>query len=178
MNSPMMLPRIVLGLLAAAFAINFFLSDREWALTSLAAVEPVETLPDRPELYSVRSYTEILLPYTARRRAARADDPVEQRPQLRVGYAYRELSILRLPLWASEEAGLVTYFETPLGWQIALMGPEQLRMLEGITGRSYSEYSFPFWKHMWGWLFVLGLIVWYLLHRRADAKWREETGII
>jgi hypothetical protein len=83
-----------------------------------------------------------------------------------------------LPLWASGEAGLVTYFETPIGWQVALMGPDQVRLLERISGRSYADYSFPFWKHMWGWLFVLGLVVWYLLHRRAEAKWREETGII
>jgi hypothetical protein len=177
----MMVPRIVLGLLAAAFALNFFLSDREWGLTSMPAVEAIDTLPDRPELASVRHYTEIgsgLLPYTARRRAAHADDPVDPRPPVRVGYAYRELSILRLPLWASEEAGLVTYFETRAGWQIAIMVPEQVRLLERMSGRSYSGYSFPFWKHMWGWLFALGLVLWYVLQRRAEAKWREETGII
>jgi hypothetical protein len=177
----MIVPRIALGLLALAFAVVFFISDREWGLTSMPRVEAIDTLPDRPELAQVRFYTQMgsgLLPYTPRERSRRAPAETQRELPLKVGYAYRELSILRLPLWAQEEGGIVTYFEMPEGYHIALLNPDQLGLLERISGRSYSDYNFPLWRHMWGWLFGLGLIGWYLLHRRAEAKWREETGII
>ncbi|MEA3015370.1 MAG: hypothetical protein QOI38_92 [Sphingomonadales bacterium] len=177
----MIVPRIALGLLAAAFAVTFFLSEREWGLTSMPRVEAIDTLPDTPELAAVRRYTQIgsgLLPYLPRERAGKAASVARAGQPLRVGFSYREVSILRLPIWASEDNGLVTYLELPAWYQIALINPDQVRLLERISGRSYSDYSFPVWKHMWGWLFLLGLIGWYLLHRRALAKWREETGII
>jgi hypothetical protein len=177
----MIVPRIVLGLLAAAFAITFFLSEREWGLTSMPRVEAVDTLPDTPELAAVRHYTQIgsgLLPYLPRERARHAASLAQEGQRLKVGFSYREVSILRVPIWASEDNGLVTYFELPSWYQIALINADQVRLLERISGRSYSGYSFPRWKHMWGWLFLLGLIGWYLLHRRALARWREETGII
>ncbi|HEX8366868.1 MAG TPA: hypothetical protein VF603_16430 [Allosphingosinicella sp.] len=177
----MIVPRIALGLLAAAFALAFFLSEREWGLTSMPRVEAIDTLPATPELAAVRRYTEIgsgLLPYLPRERARKAAALRVERQPLRVGFSYREISILRLPIWAAEDNGLVTYIELPSWYQIALINDDQVRLLERISGRSYSGYSFPRWKHMWGWLFLLGLIGWYLLHRRAVAKWREETGII
>jgi hypothetical protein len=177
----MIVPRIALGLLAAAFAVTFFLSEREWGLTNMPRVAEVDTLPETPRLAAVRRYTQIgsgLLPYLPRERARRAASVAEEGQRLKVGFSYREISILRMPIWASEDNGLVTYLELPSWYQIALINEDQVRLLERITGRSYSGYSFPRWRHMWGWLFLLGLIGWYLLHRRALARWREETGII
>lgn len=177
----MIVPRIALGLLAAAYAVTFFLSEREWGLTNIPRVEEVDTLPETDRLAAVRRYTQIgsgLLPYLPRERARRAASVAEEGQRLKVGFSYREISILRVPVWASEDNGLVTYLELPSWYQIALINEDQIRLLERISGRSYAGYSFPRWKHMWGWLFLLGLLGWYLLHRRALAKWREETGII
>lgn len=177
----MIVPRVALGLLALAFAIVFFVSDREWGLTSMPRVETIDVLPDRPELAQVRFYTEMgsgVLPYTSREGSRRAAADAQPRPPLKIGFAYREISILRLPFWAHEEGGIVTFFEMPNGYQVALINADQLRLLERISGRGYSGFSFPLWRHLWGWLFVLGLLGWYLLHRRAEARWREETGII
>ena len=177
----MIVPRIALGILVAAFLAVFLTSDREWALTSAPRVQHVDTLPDDPALAPVRRYTEFgsgILPYTSRERSRHASAARQLRPPIKVGFAIREVSILRLPLWAFDENGLVTYFEARNGYQIALMNEEQIRLLERITGRTYSDERFALWRHIWGWLFALGLIGWYLLYRRADAKWREETGII
>jgi hypothetical protein len=177
----MIVPRIALGLLALAFLAVFLVSDREWGLTSAPRVEHLDTLPDDPALAPVRRYTEFgsgVLPYTSRERSRRAAAAREGRPPIKVGFAIREVSILRVPLWASDEYGLVTYFERAEGYRIALMSEEQVALLERLSGRSYAGRSFALWRHLWGWLFVLGLIAWYLLHRRAAAKWREETGII
>jgi|GEM_PF-5732740 len=177
----MIVPRVALGILAVAFLAVFLISNREWGLTSAPRVEHVDTLPDDPALAAVRRYTEFgsgILPYTSRERSRRAGAAREERPPIKVGFAIREVSVLRLPIWASDEFGLVTYFERPDGYQIALMNEDQIGLLERISGRSYAGRSFALWKHLWGWLFVLGLIGWYLLHRRALAKWREETGVI
>jgi hypothetical protein len=84
-----------------------------------------------------------------------------------------------MPFWASKELGFVTYIETPEGLRFSVMVPEQLALLEELTGRKYSDrYSFPWHEHLWGWLFVLAFLIWLVLNRRAEAKWRAESGII
>lgn len=48
-------------------------------------------------------------------------------------------------------------------------------MLERQTGRRFTrDYSFPWHRHLWGWLLFVGLLVWTLLWRR-EANLAEEA---
>ena len=169
-----MISRIFLAALVLAVASVLFLSDRPWHLTSTPRVDEVAVLPDSAEFADVRRYTEIgsaQLPYMSRQ--ARPAAP--GRPVLKLGWSYRELSLLRMPFWASDEAGYVTYLEFPEHIRIALLSPSQISMLERQTGRRFTgDYSFPWHQHLWGWLLFVGLVVWTLLWRR-EANLAEEA---
>ena len=166
--------RIFLGVLAVAIAAAFYLSDRPWNMASTPRIDEVAVLPDTPELADVRRYTEIgsgMLPYeggwTLRATPAR--------PPLKLGWTYRETSALRMPFWAAGEFGFVTYLEQPSGIEFGILSPSQVAMLEQRLGRRFTEdYSFPWYLHLWGWLPLIGLIVWTLLWRR-EANLAEEA---
>ena len=177
----MIVPRLWLAFLALAFAAAAYFSDRDWALTDMPRIEALGALEENPELYRVLSESRLvpgMLPYTARQRANRAERALrgdDARPQRRIGYSYRELSILRVPIWGYKDQGLVAYSEGPDGYYYVPLDEAQTAEIDRITGSSYADYGFPLWKHLWGWLFLLGMIVWTFLHLRAGAKLQEES---
>ena len=166
--------RLFLGLLAAAVAVALYFSDRPWNLTSAPRIAEVAVLPDTAEFADVRRYTEIgsgVLPYD--QAWSRTSAPV--RPPLKLGWTYREMSAMRMPFWASDEFGFVTYLERPWGREFGILSPSHIGMIEQRLGRRFSEeYSFPWYLHLWGWLPLIGLIVWSLLWRR-EANLAEEA---
>ena len=165
--------RIFLGVLVVAVGIALYLSDRPWNLPSAPRIAEVAVLPDTPAFADVRRYTEIgsgVLPY-----GEGGAPPAQARPPLRLGWTYREMSALRMPFWASDEFGFVTYLEQPWGREFGILSPAQIGMLEQRLGRRFSEeYSFPWYLHLWGWLPLIGLIAWSLLWRR-EANLAEEA---
>ena len=175
-----MIPRIFLAALALCAGLVMLVSERPWSATSMPRIDEVAVVPDGPKTASVREYTEYgsgVLPYMERQ-ARPAPGPDSERP-VKLGWSYREFGVLRMPFWASKELGFVTYIETPEGLRFSVMVPEQVALLEKLTGQKYSaRYSFPWHRHLWGWLFVLAFLAWLVLNRRAEAKWREESGII
>jgi hypothetical protein len=171
----------LLGALVVALVAAVFFSGRPFPPVNMPRIEEVATLPDGPQMEQVRRFTEYgsgILPYNAKERQRRASKDWSERRPVKLGYAYREVSFLRLPFWAYEEYGLVTFMDTPAGYQIAIMSPKQIELLQELTGKDWSRYRFPLWEHLWGWLFVLGFIGIPLLWLRERAKWREEQGII
>ncbi|MGQ0589593.1 MAG: hypothetical protein ACT4N8_08695 [Sphingosinicella sp.] len=172
--------RLVLIVLVLFVAASLIFGDRPWSLTSAPRVAEIDTLPDSPALASVRRYTEIgsgTLPYPARRTPFA---PGFGPPPLKVGWAYREVSLVGMPLWAYPEGGLVTYFERPDGIQVALLGPEQAVLLDRITGRDYARRDFPWFQYVWGFLLPLGILLWTGLRRRelwrAEERFYEEAA--
>lgn len=168
--------RIFLGVLIVAVGLAVYFSDRPWDMTSAPRIAQVAVLPDSPALADVRRYTEIgsgVLPYNE----GRAPPASRGRPPLKLGWTYREVSALRMPFWASDEFGFVTYLEQPWGVEFGILSPSQIQMLEQRLGRRFSEdFSFPWYLHLWGWLPLIGLIAWSLLWRREanlaeEAKW-------
>jgi hypothetical protein len=175
-----MSPRILLALLALALAAAMFLSNRPWAATSMPRIDEIAALPDTPEAEAATSGAAvgIVLPYD-RDQALRQAKGDALGSGSRLGYSYRETSIARLPLWASRELGFVKFTPSPDGYYAEPLGEEQLEGLKAAVGKDYAGgYVFPFWAHMWGWLFAIGLLGWFYLNHRAQAKWRAETGII
>jgi hypothetical protein len=171
--------RIFLTLLAAAVAVALIVSERPWNMTSAPRLAEVAVLPDTPAFADVRRYTEIgsgMLPY-----AGGAAPPSGQaRPPLRLGWTYREVSALRLPFWASDEYGFVTYLEQPAGIQFGMLSRSHIAMIEQRLGRRVAQdYRFPWYLHLWGWLPLVGLVVWTWLWRREaniaeEARWAGE----
>lgn len=175
-----MLSRLILAALALFLVANLALNDRPWSLTSAPRVSEIETLSEGPAFAVLRNYTETTagtLPYPARRNSPAAQAGP---PPLRLGWAYREVSLLGMPLYAYPEPGLVSYFERPDAIQAAILTPEQLALLDRLTGRSYSQLSFPWYKYLWGPLFLLGLFLWTWVRtrelRRAEERFFERIA--
>ncbi|MBX3562430.1 MAG: hypothetical protein KF780_11540 [Sphingomonas sp.] len=166
--------RTLLALIALAFAAIALLSDRPWnAATSYRIVE-IAALPDDPRLAQLRRYTEI-------GSGAIAYLPGEERPAMRapqplkIGWAYSEFSLLKLPFWASGEIGLVTYLETPTWRHFAIISPGQRPLLDELIGSEIvAENGFRWYRHVWGWLFVAAMLLWTWLRHREDLA-REEA---
>ena len=162
------------ALLAVAVLANALLTTRPLQGYSMYQIEEIATLPDTPELADVRRYTEIgsgMLPYEC----GWTPRATPARPPLKLGWTYRETSALRMPFWAAGEFGFVTYLEQPSGIEFGILSPSQVAMLEERLGRRFTEnYSFPWYLHLWGWLPLIGLIVWTWLWRR-EANLAEEA---
>lgn len=171
----------LIGLPVMALAAALLFSGRPVLPANTPRVDEVEILPDGPRMEEVRRYTEYgsgLLPYNRAEQEARSLRSPEARPELKLGWSFREISFIGLPLWAYREYGLVTYLEEPAGYQIAILMPKQVELLEELTGHDYAGRSFAFWKYMWGWLIVLAFAAAFFLFLREEARKREEEGII
>lgn len=169
----------LMGALVLALVAVMFLSGRPVPPQNLPRIEAIETLPDGAKLAKVRRFTEYgsgILPYTKLERMEREKADWNRQP-LKLGFSYREVTFAALPIIAYREYGLVTYLEEPGGYRIAILQPKQVELLQELTGRDYSGYSFPYWKHLWGWLFVIGFIVAACLYFLEEARRREELGI-
>jgi len=154
-----MYSRIVLGVIVLLLAVNFALTDRSWKLASAPRVSEVNVLPETAALAPVRAATEASdarLPYPVRG----TPPPAIARPPLKVGFAYREVSLFGMPLWAYPEPGLITYLERPADMKALVLSPEQVTALGALTGRDYARHRFPWYLHLWGWLLLVGIIAW------------------
>jgi hypothetical protein len=169
---------ILLGVTVVALAAALILSGRPFFPVNTPRIHEVATLPEGQKMEAVRRYTEFgsgLLPYNAREKEKRALKDWDEPTPLRLGYAYREISFLKLPFFAYEEYGLVTFLDTQTGYQIAIMQPKQLELLEELTGRKWSDYRFPIERHLWGWLFVFAIVGGLMWRMREQ---REAEGVV
>jgi len=158
---------ILLAALALGMAAAFYLSPRAYMLTDMPQVALVEELPadtDATKLRRFLNYSAILLP-----RDERGDATVRDRPAL--GYSYREISILRVPLIAYPDQGYVLFVETPQQVQMVPLDADYMKLLEQEAGRPLAVgYRFPYWRHVWGWTFLLGFLLWWFLQARAERR--------
>jgi hypothetical protein len=163
-----------------ATALAIFLGGRPKLPANTPRIEAIERLPESPKLAAVRRYTEYgsgVLPYNGRERRQRERRRWTERQPLQVGYSYREISFFGLPLWAYKEFGLVTFIEQPMGFQLAILRPQQVQLLGELTGKDWSGHSFALWKHLWGWLIPLGFLAAVLLYLREGRLRREAEGV-
>ena len=169
----------LLGLMVLIFAGIVLLSGRPFLPANTPRISEIHSLPEEPKFADVRDFTHYgsgILPYNARERAERSRRNWNERQPIKVGYAFREVSMMRLPLAAYRDLGLVTYVETGAGYKIAILGPEQVELLEELTGRDYDGYFFPFWRYSWGWLVVFGFLSVLGLQYREHRKYLEANG--
>src|SRR4051794_32893250 len=164
--------RVILLLLAAAAVGIFMLSPRGWSMANTPQIEEVATLPETAAVENALAGVapNMILPYLPGEAQARSVAALSRQRDRRLGYAFREVSIIKMPLWAYEEGGLVVYRELPQGYSVEPIASEQVTALERATGRSYSNHRLTLWRHLWGWLFVAGFILWWFMARRDEAR--------
>lgn len=166
---------ILLAALALGMAAVLYLSPRGFMLTNMPQVELVEELPaaaDTGKLRRFLDYSAILLP-----KPERAHGSTRERPAL--GYSYREVSVLRLPLLAYPDQGNVLFVESPDQVQMVPLDADYMKLLAKEAGQPLgAEYAFHWWKHIWGWAFLLGFILWWFLQVRAERRRAFDTEAI
>lgn len=165
-----MVSRIIVGVVAAALAAVLLLSDRPWHLTDRPRIVEFGTLPEAPQTQRLRYQNEWLaagiVPFDHQGKAP----PADARPPLKVGWAYRETSLLRMPFWAFTYGGYVTYLATPQGWRVAAVQDGELERIEEMIGRDISGYEFPWYRYLWGWFLPLGFFAWWIAYRRERGE--------
>ncbi len=175
-----MLPRLVLAAFAIGVAVVLVFSQRPWAATSMPRLYEIAVLPETPEVEAATTGAEfgIVIPFRRDQAPANPQSGPSLSPP-KLGYSYREVSLARMPFWAHRELGFVKYIESADGYYAEPLASGQMERLAAITGRDWAHsYSFPIWRHLWGWLFAAAFALWFFLQHRARAKWREEHGII
>lgn len=96
-----------------------------------------------------------------------------------LGYAVREWTLFGMPFGYFSEMNHVLYTESPRETVMVPLGEEGLALLRKELGRDLTEgFVYPFWRHLWGWLFVVGIALWGWLYHRSVLKRREELGLI
>lgn len=98
--------------------------------------------------------------------------------QLDLGYAYREISVFWMPIWAYPTDGMVLFAGEGANLALAPVDDAVLAQIKAVTGVDHSGYRFPFWTHLWGWLPLGGLALLWLLRRRAALRREMEMGLM
>lgn len=158
---------------ALAFVVVLFASNRPWSVVNRPGFERVAEVPpaaQRPMRLWLRDRG-IKLPWPG--------VPEAEQPQLTLGYAYREVGALAMPFAAYGDPGMVL-FDGRGRWGPAVpLDGEAEAELTRLAGRSLADdYTFPLWRYLWGWLFVVPLAAWYWLQLRAEAARKDAEGIL
>ena len=166
---------VLSAIIAVGVLVNLVLTNRPPSGYSMLQIEEIAELPDTPELADVRRYAEIGSGFIPHLRWSRSDIDMHDQP-VKVGWVYKENGMLGLPYWASDvSTGPSLFIDTGEGYQIAGIAPGQIGLLEQKVGRPFlRDYRFQAWRHMWGWLFPLSLLLLILLWRRESRR-REEA---
>lgn len=130
---------------------------RRSALTDAPGIELVADLPDDPAFAGYGPKGEV---------------------QLDLGYAYREISVFWMPLWAYKTDGLVMFAGEGADLALSPVNDAVLAQIKDATGIDHSGYRFPFWEHLWGWLPIVGLGLLWMMRRRAALRREAELGLM
>jgi hypothetical protein len=107
---------------------------------------------------------------------------VERRPlapdRLHFGYSIIETSILGAPYWYSKDDGNVVYYETLREFVYAPVNEDYMRQIKLPGPMPLSRQSFAWWRHVWGWIFPLGLAGWGWFELGAMRRKRAAEGLI
>ena len=187
---------LLIGGLVLALAMVLLLSDRALIIGSRSWVmpgNPMQPGVGPPDFASVIDDYGAHIPKVRHRPlfavAARVPDaeprepnqanPESARPRpLRFGYSIRELDILGMPFVPHKEYGHVIYYETPYEFVGAQATDDYLKQVKIPTAKPLNDWDFPYWQHMWGWLWLIGLIGIGLFELGALRRRREALGLI
>lgn len=166
--------RIMLALLAAGVAAVMVFSSRSWSM--LDSPQVVALAPLSPSAAVERILDEndsrALLPYG---HAAAGAPPAEALARGRsLGFAYRDVSLLKMAFWSYADPGFVAVQAGPEGYEVEPLTLDQVKRIDAVLGTHAADYRFPFWRNLWGWLFVAGFLLWFVVQRRAESETGED----
>lgn len=183
----------LLGMLIIALAGMLLFSDRYWFLANrpvVATAAEVPALPEIEDLVGMIDRAGVHIPrepgkaeQTWRRfLAAQGRLPpaafTNQTPP-RLGYMAREITFLGMPFGYYTEHGWALFTRSDWGTVAMPLSPAGIAMVDKAAGRDLREgFVFPFWNHIWGWVYVAALALWIWLRHRHVVRRREELGLI
>lgn len=157
-------------------AVQFVTPGHLGVLVNRPAIADVAEIPPRADHAKLRRFLDaqaIVLP---------ADFPMtppgEPAP-VRLGYNYRTLSLLKLPLLAYRDLGFVLYDDNGMRQRMIPLDDDYMKLLAEEAGEPLGQgYAFPFWRYVWGWLIVAALAAALVSWRHEEAAKRLALGII
>lgn len=186
--------KLVAGALLLVLAWALLLSDRYWMAASRPTIDDLAEIKVPPELgdmisdidaygLHIRREPSKVERYLDMERARLGfEAPVPSYAHMsapRLGYSVRETTFLGMPFWYASEYSHVLYFSSDWGVVAAPLNEIGFAALDKANGRNLRASStIPWWNHLWGWLFLVGLALALWLWHRRTVRWREENGII
>lgn len=186
--------KLLVGALVLVLVGSLVLSDRYWVLASRSTIDDLSEIKVPAELGDMISQIDdvgLHVPrepsklerYLAAERARLGiEAPVPSFANMsapKFGYSVRETTFLGMPFWFSSEYRHMLFFSSDWGVVAAPLNEHGFAALDKANGRDLRATSMiPWWRHLWGWLFVLGLALALWLWHRRTVRWREENDII
>jgi hypothetical protein len=165
--------RIMLALLAAGVAAVMVFSTRSWSMLDSPQVVVLAPLRPAPAVEQIlgENDSRAVLPYG---HAAAAAPPAEAAGRS-LGFAYRDVSLLKMAFWSYADPGFVAVQSGADGYEVEPLTLDQVKRIDAAIGTHAADYRFPFWRNLWGWLFVAGFLLWFIVQRRAETE-AEDDG--
>jgi hypothetical protein len=186
--------KLLVGVLVIVLICSATFSSRYWVLTNQSTVDELAVVKVPPELgdfvsaidayglHLERQPSKFERYVTMQKALIGIERPVPSYANMsapKFGYSVRETTFFGMPFWYTAEYNHVLFFSSDWGVVAAPLSEIGQAQLDKANGRDLRATSMiPWWEHLWGWLFLLGvgLAIW-LWHRRT-LRWREENGII
>lgn len=182
--------KIVAGLLLVTLAAAMIFGNRPWALANQPMVTHLRAIKlpkDVDFVYELDSYglhvQQSWSPWERLVEVTKVMHGVPMRqPTFRdmtepaLGSSIREVSFFGMPFGWYRDMGDVVYVRNDWGAIYAPLVPATLARVNKENGGDVTQGNiFPFWLHLWGWLWIAGLG---LLWHRANVRRREALGLI
>jgi hypothetical protein len=169
--------RILLAVLALAVAAVMIFSPRSWSMLDEPQVVLLAPLARSVAVEQILNENDsrAVLPYP-HGPGQTGGAPTELIAAGRsIGFAHREVSLLKMAFWSYADPGFVAVEPAADGYAIEPLTLDQVKRIDAVTGGHAADHRFPFWRNLWGWLFVVGFIAWFVVQRRVEAAAEREA---
>lgn len=170
-----MIRLVFLGLIAAAYAAVCFLSPYPFWMLDTPHIEQLASFPKGPDAFQISkplSVSGMVIP------VKRLDQPYTPEG-VRIGYAYRTFSAMKLPFLVYSDPGPVIYTESMHETRLTPLDDETRKYAAEKLGHDPLQgFDLPYRTYLWGWAFVVALLVWLFFQYRYEARKRAESGVL
>lgn len=162
---------LLLAFSGVAFVAVLLRSPLPWSITNSPGFDRIAAVPAEAQK-PLRTWLDehgIKLPWPGA--------PETEQPLLTLGYAYRQVTALKLPFAAYGDPGSVLFDARGKWGPPVPVDDETAAELRQLTGRALdADYTFPLWRYVWGWLLFVPLVLWAWLQRRAEERRLAKAG--